>query len=119
MKTRLEFLGISVLLCAAVVFAAGGEKVKQVQSSYVCMITNKQFKTEQKAVTIEGKNYYYCCQGCKDTLQSDAKSRMATDPVSGKEVDKAVAAIGVDKEGNVYFFENAQNLAKFRTPKSK
>jgi YHS domain-containing protein len=41
---------------------------------------------------------------------------VAIDPVSGKEVDKAEAVIGIDKAGNVYFFQSEENLKKFRVP---
>lgn len=106
----------TVSLGAAVAWAASGEKVKQVSGQYVCMINKKQFKTEQSSVTIEGRTYYYCCDMCKAKLEGDPQARMDKDPVSGKEVDKASAVVGVDKAGNVYFFENKQNLEKFRVP---
>jgi YHS domain-containing protein len=38
------------------------------------------------------------------------------DPVSGKKVDKATAVVGVEKAGNVYFFESVENLERFRVP---
>ena len=41
---------------------------------------------------------------------------VAIDPVSGKEVDEAEAVIGIDKAGNVYFFQSEENLKKFRVP---
>jgi YHS domain-containing protein len=30
--------------------------------------------------------------------------------------DKADAVIGMDKAGNIYFFQTAENLKKFRVP---
>ncbi len=80
------------------------------------MINKKEFKTAQESVEINGHTYYYCCAMCRTQLQEDAKTRVDKDPVSGKEVDKATASIGVDKAGNVYFFENVENLQKFRVP---
>jgi len=94
----------------------GGEKVKQVSSQSVCMINKKHFDKEQTAVNVENRTYYVCCDMCKTKLEQDPKSRVDVDPVSGKEVDKSTAAVGVDKAGNVYFFENADNLKKFRVP---
>lgn len=96
--------------------AATGEKVKQVDSKYVCMITKKHFQTKQMQVNVEGRSYYACCDTCKTKLLEDPSSREDVDPVSGKKVDKATAVVGVDKAGNVYFFENVQNLERFRVP---
>ena len=91
-----------------------GEKLKQVSPQTVCMINKKHFDKAQTPITVEGRTYYACCDMCKTQLKEDPKSRMDKDPLSGKDVDKATAAIGVDKEGNVYFFENLDNLKKFR-----
>lgn len=114
---RRVLLTFSLLsLGVAVAWAASGEKVKQIDGKYVCMITKKQFKTEQESVSIEGRTYHYCCEMCKTQLQNDPKARMDKDPVSGKEVDKATAVVGVDKAGHVYFFESVENLNKFRVP---
>jgi YHS domain-containing protein len=93
-----------------------GEKLKQVSPQNVCMINKKHFDKPQTPVTVEGRTYYACCDMCKTQLTEDPTTRKDKDPVSGKEVDKATAAIGVDKEGHVYFFENADNLKKFRVP---
>ena len=43
---------------------------------------------------------------------------MATDPVSGKSVDKASAVIGEDAAGAVYYFESEANLKAY-TPAQK
>jgi YHS domain-containing protein len=76
----------------------------------------KYFETPQTAVLVDGKRYYGCCAECVKQLAEDPKSRAAVDPVSKKELDKADAVIGVDKAGNIYFFENQGNLKKFRVP---
>jgi YHS domain-containing protein len=51
---------------------------------------------------------------CKEKLRSNAKSRVAIDPVSGKEVDKATAVIGASPDGKVFYFENLDNLKQFK-----
>jgi YHS domain-containing protein len=51
---------------------------------------------------------------CADKLKNDPKTRVATDPVSGKQVDKSKAVIGATSDGKVYYFENAKNLKKFK-----
>lgn len=106
-----------MLALAAGSLALAGEGLKKVDSKFVCFITKKHFGSAQTAVNVEGKTYYSCCQMCTDKLKSDPASRMAKDPVSGKEIDMAKAVIGVDKDGNAYFFENADNLKQFK-PKS-
>ncbi len=90
--------------------------LKQVDAKYVCMINKKVFPNAQIPVVVEGRTYYGCCDMCKTRLESDAKSRMDVDPVSGKEVDKATAVIGADKDGTTYFFESVVNLKKFKAP---
>src|SRR5690349_2809370 len=72
-----------------------GDKVKQVSPQTVCMINKKHFDKAQAPVTVEGRTYYACCDMCQKQLQEDAKTRTDVDPVSGKSVDKATAAVGV------------------------
>ena len=109
---------IVAALCITVptLLAASGEKVKQVSSEFVCMINKKHFDKELTPVAVEGRTYYACCEMCIKQLKENPESRKGVDPVSGKTVDKATAAVGVDKEGNAYFFENPENLRKFRVP---
>ncbi len=95
--------------------ASADTGLKQVESKYVCMITNKLFADEQILVDIEGKKYYGCCQMCKGKLEQDLASRKAFDPVSGKEVDKASAIIGAAANSSVYYFENEDNLKAFNS----
>lgn len=110
------FLTVSSFLSLA---NAQSEKSKdapltQVETKYVCMINNQKFDKEQIAVEVEGQTYYGCCEMCKEKLKNDKASRWATDPVSGKKVDKAKAVIGVNAEGKAFYFENADNLKKFK-----
>lgn len=51
---------------------------------------------------------------CKERLTKDASARTATDPVSGKSVDKAVAIIGKAPDGSVYYFENEGNMKQYK-----
>lgn len=115
MISRRQFVA-SMLASASVsvLMAASGEKVKQVESKYVCMITKKHFETEQTAVKVEDRTYYACCDMCKGQLLEDPSTRTAVDPVSGSKVDMATAVVGVDKAGNAYFFESVENLERFR-----
>jgi YHS domain-containing protein len=85
-----------------------------VDAKYVCMINNQRFSKVQIPIEVEGRTYYGCCDMCKDKLGGDPTSRVAVDPVSGKEVDKAKAVIGVDADGAAYYFESAENLKRYK-----
>ena len=90
-----------------------GSTLKQVDSNHVCMVTDQEYAKEQIPVEVEGKTYYGCCEMCKGKLQNDPQSRVATDPVSGTQVDKAEAVIGVAPDGKVYYFESEENLTQY------
>ena len=92
----------------------GESALQVVDAKYVCMINNQRFNKVQIPVEVEGRTYYGCCEMCKGRLGGDPKSRVAVDPVSGKEVDKAKAVIGVDADGAAYYFESAENLKRFK-----
>jgi YHS domain-containing protein len=114
----LFLLPLMAAVLAAPVFAASSdEKVKKTDAKYVCFMNKQHFDSPQKKVEVNGKTYYGCCEHCLEQLK-DPKSHLATDPVSGKQVDMADAVIGYDKSGKVYFFENNANLKKFRVASS-
>jgi len=96
-----------------------GKLTKVDDHKRVCMVTNKAFPDDQIAVEVEGKTYYGCCEMCKGRLASDAKLRTATDPVSGKPVDKSEAVIAADTKGKVFYFENDENLAAYNAKVTK
>ncbi|MCZ6684648.1 MAG: hypothetical protein O6849_01540 [Candidatus Dadabacteria bacterium] len=85
----------------------------EVDSKYVCMVTNQLFVKEQIPVEVEGKTYYGCCEMCEAKIKNNPQSREATDPVSGNNVDKAEAIIGATADGSIYYFESGENLAEF------
>jgi YHS domain-containing protein len=112
----------SVALFSSNLFARGQEQAEQgrehglvqVEAKYVCMVNNQRFDKEQIAIKVKDRTYYGCCEMCKEKLRSNAKSRVATDPVSGKEVDKATAVIGASPDGKVFYFESLDNLKHFK-----
>ena len=55
----------------------------------------------------------------QEPASGDPSARTALDPVSGNKVDMAAAVVGVDKAGNIYFFESIKNLNEFRVPAKK
>lgn len=82
--------------------------------SQVCMVNNQYMGRPQIPTTVEGKTYYGCCPMCKGRLEKEASARTAKDPVSGREVDKAVAVIGKQPNGDVLYFESRESLASYR-----
>ena len=87
-------------------------KLTRVETKTVCMINEHAMGKDQIPIEIEGRTYYGCCEMCKKALASDAAKRVAIDPVSGKQVDKATAVIASQEDGRVFYFENEANLAK-------
>jgi YHS domain-containing protein len=83
--------------------------------SEVCMVNNQFMGRAQIPVVVEGKTYFGCCEMCKGRLAKDATARVAKDPVSGNAVDKSSAVIAKREDGQVLYFENAQNLERFQT----
>ena len=104
------------LLFAATVFAQSdvkpNGKLTRVETKTVCMINEHAMGKDQIPIEIEGKTYYGCCEMCKKALAADAAKRVAVDPVSGKQVDKATAVIASQEDGRVFYFENEANLAR-------
>ncbi len=86
---------------------------QKVDNKKVCMVTDMVFPRDQIPVQVGSKTYYGCCENCKATLGKDEAVRFATDPVSGKKVDKATAIIAAGPDGSVAYFESDANLQKF------
>ena len=74
------------------------------------MVNNAVYEKDQIAVQVDGKTYFGCCEMCKGRLASDASARSATDPVSGKTVDKATAVIGATPDGKVLLLRERRHL---------
>jgi YHS domain-containing protein len=110
-------LTVAALLVAALTFAGdAGIKpaLKKVEAKKVCMINNQLFEKDQIPVSVEGKTYYGCCEMCKERLAKDRAARTALDPVTHKEVDKAVAVIAAQPDGKVLYFENEKTLEEYQ-----
>lgn len=115
------------VLCAFVLLVAGlasaayaGETspvLKRVETKKVCMVNNQVFAKDQIPVQVEGKTYYGCCEMCKERLAKDVEARTATDPVTGKKVDKATAVIVAQTDDSVLYFESEETLAQYQQKK--
>ena len=92
--------------------AAGVTRVTDTDK--VCMMNDRYMGTAQIPVDVDGKRYYGCCPMCKERLARDRRARVAVDPVSGKEVDKATALMARRADGSVLYFESEANLEKYR-----
>lgn len=81
----------------------------------VCMVNNAYMGKDQFLVEFEGKQYYGCCEMCVKTIQNQKQVRVALDPFTGKEVDKAAAFIALKPGSNsdVLYFESEENYRKF------
>jgi YHS domain-containing protein len=122
-KNRSIHLGRVALAFAcllALVFSIGGvaqagekAELKRVETKKVCMVNNQVFEKDQIPVAVDGKTYYGCCEMCKERLAKDAAARTATDPVTGKPVDKATAVIAAMPDGKVLYFESQETYEKY------
>lgn len=108
---------LAFALVAGLAYAATDGKAKSnlkpVETKKVCMINNQVFEKDQIPVQVEGRTYYGCCEMCKERLAKDAAARTATDPVTGKPVDKAKAVIAAKPDGSVLYFESKETMAKY------
>ncbi len=106
------------LASAALVGSVAAEPLDRVPAARVCMVNNTRFDKDQIPVKVGGETYFGCCEMCKGRLAGDASVRQATDPVSGKVVDKAKAVIGAKPDGKVLYFESEKTFAAYQKRKS-
>lgn len=88
--------------------------VRVTDASQVCMVNDQFMGKAQIPVRVDGKTYYGCCEMCKEKLEKMSTARIAVDPVSGKQVDKATAVLGRDPTGTVFYFESASTFAQYK-----
>ncbi len=82
----------------------------QVPNNLVCMVNNAYMGVPQLEVPFEGKMYFGCCEMCQERIPKEKEARIAVDPYSLKDVDKAEAYIVlVGERGEVAYFENEKN----------
>lgn len=85
----------------------------------VCMMNDRVMGVPQIPVVVEGKTYYGCCAMCKERLANDPAARTASDPVTGRRVDKAKAVIAQRPDGSVLYFESTATLRRYRARAAK
>ena len=118
MPTRRVVLTLLVFFATVWGEAALAETLERVQAKRVCMVNNTLFPKDQIPVAVDGKTYFGCCEMCKGRLAQDASIRAATDPVSGKSVDKAKAVVGATPDGKVLYFESEKTFAAYQKRKA-
>jgi YHS domain-containing protein len=123
MRQKTAFALALSLLLAITAFAQDDVKpagtLTKVEPKTVCMINEHAMGKDQIPVEVDGKTYYGCCDMCKKALAADASKRMSTDPVTGKQVDKATAIIAAQEDGRVFYFESDETLAKYNASVKK
>ncbi len=85
-------------------------------SELVCMVNNAYMGgKKQLPVQYENKTYYGCCNMCVNRINTDRSVRFGQDPLTRKEVDKALAYITL-KPGSadeVLYFESEENAKAY------
>lgn len=117
MKTAFSRAIVATLvILGSVSYAFSGEKdaapLTVVDSEYVCMVNDASYDRPQVEVEVDGKTYFGCCEMCKARLEQHEQLRVAIDPVTGNEVDKAEAVIAADAYNRVFYFESEETLNK-------
>lgn len=81
----------------------------------VCMVSNSFKGQQQIPVPVNEKTYYGCCRKCVVKLQHSPGLRYSTDPLTGRNIDKAKAVITYDPERYpaVLYFETKANAENY------
>lgn len=113
----LENTGHSAIKTPSVVKEVAYKKGDVVPHDEVCMVNNMFMGKKQIEVNYNAKLYYGCCEMCEKRIPQEPGVRMAVDPVSKKQVDKAEAVIVITGDaGEVSYFENYENYNAFFKP---
>ena len=115
-----------LLACAAVGLLATSGYAADVVSTgniekveYVCMMQDMIMAKPGVKLARNGKVYWGCCEMCKAKMEAEPERyTRATDPVSGKVVDKAEASIYALK-GTAYYFQSAKTRKQFSANPNK
>ncbi len=90
-----------------------GVWLRKVDNKAVNMVTNRIWGDGQKAVSLEGRSYYVPNDEYGFALNQNPSLRYATDPLTGRRIDKSVALAYADYEGNVLYFESSESYRDF------
>ncbi len=87
--------------------------LKKVMPSEINMVTNRYTNQTQSATQMDGKVYYTSGEPYIMTLKENPSIRFATDPVSGRTIDKAEAEIYIDVSGRALYFSTDESFKNF------
>ncbi len=108
-----KLIACCVVLCLAGVVLSFAQSGNVDKRETVCAVQDTVGTKTGLPHLYNGKTYYLCCEGCRSSIKNEpGKYTIATDPVSGNKVDKAVAMI-YNLEGKAYYFENEANRKTF------
>ncbi|MFQ5353855.1 MAG: hypothetical protein ACE5DR_02810 [Thermodesulfobacteriota bacterium] len=93
--------------------------LKRVDNNDVNMVTNRLSVKGQKAVHLDGKDYYVPNDEYGLAFSLNPSLRFATDPVTGRKVDKSGALVYADYENKVLYFESEESYQDFLSAFSK
>ncbi len=89
------------------------EWLTRVDAKDVNIVTNRLVTADQMKVSVEGSDYYVINKYYESTLKKNLTLRSATDPYTGKHVNKAEAVIYVDASGRAFYFESNESFDGF------
>lgn len=116
MKRKLVGLVLVVMACLVLCSArssAAAPPGSVPERSHVCMMQDTVLPSPGLSIEHEEKTYYGCCPMCQGKMLSDPERYMkATDPVTGKRVDKATAPL-LEYQGSVLYFETNASRGLF------
>ncbi len=90
-----------------------GQWLRQVERNSVNMVTNRLWADEQKVVNIGGREYYVPNADYGFAFTHNPSLRYATDPVTGKKIDKSGALAYSDYKDRVLYFESQDSYREF------
>lgn len=84
-------------------------------SDAMCMLSNRYLGAHDHVpVSVDNHTYFGCCASCAARLGANAAARVAIDPTSGQQVDKARAVIARDERNRLLYFESEATYASAR-----
>ncbi len=115
----LGVLALVAVFASTLAGTAADPGVTVPERARVCMVQDTVMAVPAVPVELDGKTYYGCCEMCKGRIAGDPERyTLGTDPVSGKTVDKATAAL-LSVDGRVYYFESAGTRDRFASDPSR
>ena len=91
-------------------------KTVEIPKDQVCMVNDAFMGSSQIEVPVNGKMYYGCCKMCVGKLNNSEEIRMAEDPFTKEQIDKATAFIVLNPDSDqkrVLYFKSEMNYKNY------